>query len=58
MNILAVTCLPTTRFHAASNRADDENLGIFGVIYSHGTVFALMQCLYQKEATGLESLKM
>ena len=52
-----VTGLPTTRFHAASNRANDENLGIFGATYPHGTVFALRQCLYQKEATGMERLK-
>ena len=37
---------------------DDENLGIFGATYPHGTVFALRQCLYGKEATGMESLKM
>ena len=50
--------LPTTRFHAASNRAKNENLEMFGATYPHGTVFALRQCLYQKEATGMESLKM
>ena len=49
--------LPTIRFQAASNR-DDENLGIFGATYPHGTVFALRQCLFKKEATGMECLKM
>ena len=44
--------------HAVSNRADDENLGIFGATYPHGTMFALSQSLHQKEATGMESLKM
>ena len=36
---------------------DDENLEIFGTTYPHGTVFALGQCLYQKEVTGMERLK-
>ena len=57
INVLAFKALPTTQFHAASNR-DDENLGIFGATNSHGTVFALRQCVYQKEATGMERLKM
>ena len=26
--------------------------------YPHGTAFITKQCLYQKEATGMESLKM
>ena len=50
--------LATTRFHAASNRDEDDNLGIFGATYPHGTVFTVRQCLYKKEATSMESLKM
>ena len=57
INVLAFTGLPTTRFLAASNRAD-LNLGILGATYPHGTVFALRQYLYQKKAMGMESLKM
>ena len=30
----------------------------FGATYPHGTVFARRYCAYQKEATGMESLKM
>ena len=58
INILDITGQSTTQFHAASYRADNENLGIFGVTYPHGTVFALRQSLYQNEATGMERLKM
>ena len=36
---------------------DDENLEIFGATYPDSTVSVLRQCLYQKEATGMESLK-
>ena len=57
-NVLAVTGLPSLRFQAVSYRADDENLAIFVATYHRGTVYALRQCLYQKEATGMESLKM
>ena len=56
INVLAITGLPITRYHAATYRADNENLSKFGATYPHGTVFALSQCLYQKEATGMESL--
>ena len=48
-NVLAVMGLQTTRFHAASNKADDENLGIFGATNPHGIMFALRQCLYEKK---------
>ena len=54
---MAITCLPTTRFHAASNRADDENLDIFGATYPHGTVFVLRKCLYKKGSYGYGELK-
>ena len=45
-------------FKTGSYRADNGNFGQFGARYPHGTVFALKQCLYPKEATGMESLKM
>ena len=57
INVQAVSGLPTTQFHAASNRVE-ENLGIFGASYRHGTAFVLKQYLYQKKATGMERLKM
>ena len=34
VNVLAFTCLSTTQFHAASNRAD-KNLGIFRATYRY-----------------------
>ena len=40
--------------YLASNRKFPN----FGAIHCHGTVFAPMQCLYCKEATGVESPKM
>ena len=38
--------------------AANGNLEKFGATNTHGTVFALSPCLYQKEATGMERLKM
>ena len=38
--------------------ASNRNFQNFGATYRHGTVFAPMQCLYCKEATGVESSKM
>ena len=58
INPLAVTGLQTIRFHSAPYMADIGNFGKFGTTYSHGTVFAPRQCLYQVEATGVGSLKM
>ena len=52
------TGLQTTQFRAAPYRADNGILRKFGCTYRHGTVFAPKQCLYQKEATGMESPKM
>ena len=52
------TSLHTTRFHSAGCRADSTNLREFGATFHHGTVFAPMQCLYQKEAKGMQSPKM
>ena len=55
---LRSTGLQTTRFHAAQYRADSTNLKESGATFRHGTVFAPMQCLYQKEAKGMLSPKM
>ena len=49
--------LQRTRFNAAPYRADSTNLREFGATYRHSTVFAPMQCLYQKEAKGMQSPK-
>ena len=35
-------------------RPENRNLHKLGWIYRHGTMFAPRQCLYQKEATGME----
>ena len=47
-----------TTFHASPCRADNGNLGKFEATNPHGTVFTLSRCLYQKEATSMERLKM
>ena len=39
-NVLADSSMQTTRFHAAPNKADNGDLGKFGVTYLDGTVFA------------------
>ena len=44
--------------HVAQYRGSNENFRKFGVTFYHGTVFAPMQTLYYKEATGVESSKM
>ena len=54
----AITGLPTTRLETRTYRDDNGNFGQFGTRYPHGTVFPLRQCLHQKEATGMESVKM
>ena len=38
-----------TLFHASPYTADSTNSRGFGASYRHGTVFAPMECLYQKE---------
>ena len=43
---------------AALYLASNRKFQNFGATYCHGTVFSPMQCLYCKEATGLESQKM
>ena len=54
------TCagLQTIPSHLSQYRAENGNLRISGSTFRHGTVFALKQCLYQKEATGMESPNM
>ena len=50
--------LRRTLFHAAQYRADSTNLREFEATYHHGTVFAPMECLYQKEAKCMQNPKM
>ena len=56
----ALTCegLQSTVSHVRRYRADNGKLRKFGSTFCHGTVFAPKQCLYQKEATGMECPKM
>ena len=58
IHIQADTGFPTTRLETRTYRNDNGNFGQFGARYPHGTVFALRQCLHQKEATGMDSVKM
>ena len=48
----------TTLCYGEPYKVQRENLRNFGPTKSHGTAFATMQWLYQKEATGMESSKM
>ena len=48
----------TTPYHGWQYRVQTENLRNFRPTKPHGTTFAPMQWLYQKEATGMESSKM
>ena len=50
--------LQTTPSQVSQYRAKNGNLRKSGSTFFHGTVFAPKQCLYQKQATGMESLKM
>ena len=52
------TGLQTTRFHVAPYMVVNGNFRNFGANFRHSTVFAPKQCLYQKEATEMESLKL
>ena len=56
----SLTCagLQTTPSQVSVYRAGNGNLRKSGSTFCHVTVFALKQCLYQKEATGVESPKM
>ena len=53
------TCpgLQMTPSQESQYRAENKILRKSGSTFSHGTVFAPKQCLYQKEATGMESPK-
>ena len=48
----------TTLSHVSQHRAENGNLRKSGSTFRHGTVFAPKQCLYQREAPGMESQKM
>ena len=54
------TCsgLQTTPCQASQYTAENRNLRKSWSTFRHGTVFPPKQCLYQKEATGMESPKM
>ena len=54
------TCagLQTTPSQVIQYWAVNGNLRKSGSTFSHGTVFTPKQCLYQKEATGIENQKM
>ena len=47
----------TTPCHGGQYRIHQGNIRKFGPTNTHGTASAPMQWLYQKEATGMESLK-
>ena len=48
----------TTRFHAAPYGTVSANLRKVGASFRRGTVFALLQSTYGREATGMENPKM
>ena len=52
------TRLQTIRFHAAPYWTVSANLRKVGASFRRGTVFAPIQCTYEKEATGMENPKM
>ena len=56
----ALTCTvrQTTPSHVSQYKVENGNLRKSGSTFRHGTVFASNQCLYQKEATVMESPKM
>ena len=56
--VLTCAGLQTTPVHGRHYRAENGNLRKFGSTNRHRTVFAPKQCLYQKEAKGMESSKM
>ena len=49
--------LQTTPSGVSEYSVEKGNLRKSGSTLSHGTIFALKQYLYQKEATGMESRK-
>ena len=56
--VLITAWLQSTSFHGGLYRPPNGNMRNFGLTNPHGTAFAPMQWLYQKEATGMESPKM
>ena len=54
-----LTCVgrQITPSHLSQYRAENGNLRKSGSTFRHGTAFAPKQCLYQKEAPGMDSLK-
>ena len=50
--------LQSTQSHVNQYRAENGNLRKSGSNFRHGTVFTPKKCLYQKESTRMESLKM
>ena len=56
----ALTCAvrKTTPSHVSQYRAKNGDLRKCGSTFRHGTVFAPKQCVYQEEATGMESPQM
>ena len=50
--------LQTTPSQVSQYMAENGNLHKSGFTFCRGTVFAPKECLYQKEATGMECLKM
>ena len=56
----SLTCsgLQTTPSQVSQCRTGNGNFQKSGSTLSHGTMYAPKQCLYQKEATSMESLKM
>ena len=56
----SLTCagLQTTPSHVSQYRTENGNFRKSGSTFCHGTMFAPKQCLFQKEATGMESPKM
>ena len=56
--VLTTAWKQSTQFHGGYYRAQNGNIRNFVPTNPHGTAFAPMQWLYQKEATGMESPKM
>ena len=56
----ALTCegLQTTSSHVRQYRTENGNLRKSVTTFYHGTVFPPKECLYYKEATGMENPKM
>ena len=52
-----LTCVgwQTTPSHVSQYRAKNGNLRKSGSTFHNGTVLAPKKCIYQKEATGMES---